>query len=123
MWVTPRQRPKVSARAMRPFSGSDRLPRPRGEIERAFEHLQRHGVVLHRAGPIAIRFERLHAGASVVGPIPIVYLEVQDVARDDAEEQATIVQTDAAEHRSRRDVAKLFELIEDVRSKRLGPLQ
>src|SRR4029077_1524387 len=57
------------------------------------------------------------------GPIRVIHLHIQHVSRDDAEEHIAVVQPDAAEHRARRYVAELFELIQHERLERVGDRQ
>src|SRR5205085_2033450 len=76
----------------------------------------RHGVVAGAATRLVEeRLEGLHAGTPIIGAIAVVGFEEQRVAREEAEEHAAVIQADAAEHRFRRHVAELFELIEDER--------
>src|SRR6266545_2817979 len=78
---------------------------------------------MHRRRAIRVRFERLHSRVLVVGAVPAVDFQVQNVARDDPEEEAAAIKPDPAEHRARRDVAQLLELIEHERAERRRHLQ
>ena len=112
----PWRRSRRSSQSRPPFEPIPQLAR--------LEDLNRHRVVL--AGPLHppwIRLERRHPGLHVGGTSYVVHLQVQHIARDEAEEDATGVQTDAPEHRSRLDVAELLELIEDERLERRAHLQ
>src|SRR6185436_19025732 len=88
---------------------------PQREIGRALEYLEGHGVILHRAGSIWVRPERLHARPFVVRAIRVTDLQIQYVACEDSEEDAAVIEPDATEHRARRHVAQLFQLVEHER--------
>src|SRR5262249_20955094 len=82
----------------------DGFARPRRQIHRALEHVQRDRIVAHRSGSTRVRLERLRSRTLVIRKIAIVDSEIERVAREDAEKYAAVVQADAAEHRSRRDL-------------------
>jgi hypothetical protein len=67
--------------------------------------------------------KRLHARPLVVAPVAVIDLQIQHVARDDAEEHAPAVQAHASEHRFVRDVSKLAELIEHERLERVADFE
>src|SRR5690349_3627320 len=98
----------------------DGLPRPLRELERALQDAERHGVIPHRARAVGVRLERPHLRARVVGAVRVADLQVERVARDDPEEHAAMIEADAAEHRFRRDVADLGELIQHERPERVA---
>jgi hypothetical protein len=107
-----------------------RAARPCCERRRAFKDIDRDGVVPHRTGlrrapcgSVAIGPERTHSGTLEVGDVGRIDLEVQGVARQDAEKDPSMIQADAAEHRARHHVAQLLELIEDERSEPVAYLQ
>src|SRR5438046_9085212 len=101
----------------------DRLPRPRRELERALQHVERNSVILTRSLAAGIRRERLHLRALVVGAVRIADFQVERVPRDDPEEDAAMIEADAAEHRFRRDVADLGELIQHERPESIAHAQ
>src|SRR5436190_23693798 len=51
-----------------PVCGGNCAARPHDQFRRALEDVERHGVILHRSGPIPIRLERLHPGALEITP-------------------------------------------------------
>src|SRR5437016_3709346 len=95
--------------------GCDRLTRPSGQFQWALEHAHRYLVILHRAGTIGIRLERSRSRPLVIRPVHIVDLEIEPVARDDAEEDAARVEADAPEHRARRHILNVRKLLEHER--------
>ena len=89
---------------------------PHREIGRASEYLEGHGVILHRAG--SIRAHGLKAfipARAVIRTIRVADLQIQCVAREDSEEYAAVIEPDATEHRARRHVAQLLQLVEHER--------
>jgi gluconate kinase len=73
--------------------------RPTFQFRGALQHIQRHGVILHRHGTLRVRFERFHARLDIRLPASFVHLQIQRIRGDDAEEQVLVVQTAAPEHR------------------------
>ena len=76
----------------------------RGDL--VFEHGQRNVVILHRPGTIRVRPEGTRSDPVERPARFVVDFQVQHVARDDRKEQIAPIESYAAEHGSRRDVAE-----------------
>ena len=75
-----------------------RLARVFDKLGLAFEHANRHGVVLHRSRPIGEGTKRSRAGSFVVVASRFVNVQVQDVQRDQPEEHTATIESNAAKH-------------------------
>jgi hypothetical protein len=69
-----------------------------------FQQVVRHSVILHHFTIFSVRPKGAHAFPLEVGPVGVVYLEVEGIVGDEGEEEIAAIDPNAAEHAAGPDI-------------------